>query len=109
MSSDDESRDNDKKTVASEEEKSEDDNKHDNFAVAMAPPAKKARMTRRVVFRKPRKVVESDDNFDAFLTRRRVFWATVQPFGHLTVRASKKGVWSKISLVKNTWSKFISK
>ncbi len=36
-----------------------------------------------------------------FSPRRQVFWATVRPFGHLTVRASKKGfgqklVWSKI-------------
>jgi hypothetical protein len=65
-SSDEESRNNDKKTVASGEEKRKDDNKHDNFAMVMAPPAKKAKTTRCVVPRKPRKVVESDDNLDAF-------------------------------------------
>jgi hypothetical protein len=69
MSSDDESCDNDEKIVASEEEKSEDDDEHDNFAVAMAPPAKKAKTTRHVVSQKPCKVVESVDNFDAFLAK----------------------------------------
>jgi hypothetical protein len=66
-SSDDKSHDNGKKTVASEEEKSKEDNEHDNFAMAMAPPAKKAKTTRCVISRKPRKVVESGDDFDAFL------------------------------------------
>jgi hypothetical protein len=42
-SSDDESRNNDKKTVMSGEEKSKDNNEHDNFAMAMAPPAKKGK------------------------------------------------------------------
>jgi hypothetical protein len=65
-SSDDESRINDEKMVASKEEKSEDEDE-DNFAMAMAPPAKKAKTTRCVVSQKPRKVVESDDDFDAFL------------------------------------------
>jgi hypothetical protein len=69
-SSNDESRINDKKTVARGEEKSKDDDEHDNFAMAMAPPAKKAKTTRCVVPRKPRKVIESDDNFDAFLAKR---------------------------------------
>ena len=66
MSSDDKSRDNDKKMVMSKEEKSEDNNEHNNFAVAMAPPTKKAKTTRCLVFRKPRKVVESDNDFYAF-------------------------------------------
>jgi hypothetical protein len=69
MSSNEESRNNDEKTVASKEEKSEDDDEHDNFAVAMAPSTKKAKMTRCVVPRKPRKVVKPDDNFDAFLAK----------------------------------------
>jgi hypothetical protein len=68
-SSDDESRNNDEKTVASGKEKSKDNNEHDNFAMAMAPPAKKAKTTRRVVPRKLRKVTESNDNFDAFLAK----------------------------------------
>ncbi len=37
-----------------------------------------------------------------FLPRRRVFWVTVRPFGHLTVCASKKGVRQKL-----VWSKII--
>ncbi len=69
MSSNDKSRNKDKKTVASGEEKSKDDDEHDNFAMAMAPPAKKAKMTRRIVPQKPCKVVESNDNFDAFLAK----------------------------------------
>ncbi len=48
-SSDDKSRNNDKKTVASGKEKSKDADEHDNFAMVMAPPAKKAKTTRRVV------------------------------------------------------------
>ncbi len=68
-SSDNESRDNDKKMVVSKEEKSKDDKERDNFAAAMALPAKKAKTTRRVVSQKPRKVVKSNDNFDAFLAK----------------------------------------
>ncbi len=68
-SSDNESRNNDKKTVVSSKEKSKDDNEHDIFAMAMAPPAKKAKTTRRVVSQKPRKVDKSNDNFDAFLAK----------------------------------------
>jgi hypothetical protein len=48
-SSDDKSHNNDKKTVASGKEKSKDNDEHDNFAMAMAPPAKKAKTTRCVV------------------------------------------------------------
>jgi hypothetical protein len=68
-SSDNKSCDNDKKTVAREEEKSKDNDEHDSFAVAMAPPAKKAKTTHRDVSRNPRKVVESNDDFDAFLAK----------------------------------------
>jgi hypothetical protein len=53
-SSDDGSRDDDKKTVASEGE-NEDEDDHDNFAVAMSPPAKKAKKSHRVVSKETRK------------------------------------------------------
>ena len=50
--------------------KIKDDNEQENFAMAMALPAKKAKTTCRIIPQKPREVVESDDNFDAFLAKR---------------------------------------
>jgi hypothetical protein len=81
----------------SKEEKSKDDDEHDNIAVGMALPAKKSKTTRHIVSRKPRKVVESDDNFDAFPPRRRVSLATVAR----TFWPSEGPHQQKRSLVKN--------
>jgi hypothetical protein len=53
----------------SSDKESRDNDEHDNFAVAMVPPAKKAKTTRCVVSRKPRKVVKSDNDFDALLAK----------------------------------------
>jgi hypothetical protein len=53
-SSNDGSCDDEKKTVASEGE-SEDKGDHDNFAVAMSPPTKKAKKSHRVVSKETRK------------------------------------------------------
>ncbi len=105
-SSNDKSRNNDKKTAVRGEEKSKDVNEHDNFAMAMAPPTKKAKTTRRVVPQKPRKVVKSDDNFDAFLAKMASFLGncvTLWPSDGFA--PAKEGVWSKISLVKNYLAK----
>jgi hypothetical protein len=54
--------------VASADGKSKDNDK-DNFAVAMAPPSKKAKTTCCIVPRKARKVVKSNDKDTALFAK----------------------------------------
>ncbi len=97
MSSNNESRDNNKKMVASEEEKSEDNNKHDNFAVAMAPPAKKQKRPVASFLESRARSSSPTTTLMPFSPRRRVSWATVAT----TLWPSDAPRQQKRSLVKN--------